>query len=270
MDNLQELLNDEVVLLEEAIDKNKLEGKRYSTGYSDFDKAMNGGLKVGDLVIISGRSGNGKTLFRQSITYNLCKDKIPTLWFSYEAIIEYLHQKFVDMGMPKFYQVFAPKVNTTGHLKWVKTKIQEAVKKFKTKVIFIDHIDFLVPSNVGRSSDNTSAYLKMITTELKSLAIELNVVIVCMAHLKKLRPDAEPEMEDIGYSAGIFQLADYVIMVNRETTKQAIQFGDMPDNFIDKSVTHTNNTIVKIVKNRETSINKIMKLTYKDNKLIKQ
>jgi replicative DNA helicase len=264
-----EKINDELILLQEAINKDKLTCRRFKIGFEEFDEAMAGGLKDGDLVIISGRSGNGKTSFAQTITFNLCQDKISTLWFSYEVTLEHLHRKFEEMKMPEFYQVFVPKVNTTGHLKWVKEKIQEAVEKYSTKVVFIDHIDFLIPSSVGRSQDNTSAYLKMITTELKSLAIELNVIIVCMAHLKKLSPDADPEMEDIGYSAGIFQLADYVIMVNRETTKQALTFSDVPSAFIDRTTTHTNNAIIKIVKNRETGINKIMKLQMVNNRFIK-
>lgn len=257
--------DDQVILLEEAVDMSKLNCERYSTGFKEFDEAMLGGLKNGDLVIISGKSGQGKTTYSQTLTYNYCKQAIPTLWFSYEVTLEHLHRKFKEMGMPEFYQVFVPKINTTGHLKWIKEKIQEAVKKFDTKIIFIDHIDFLIPDTIGRSQDNTSAYLKMITTQLKSLAIELEVIIVCMAHLKKLSQDQEPDMEDIGYSAGIYQLADYVIMIHRESTKKAVQFGELPKEMIDQTNLYTNNAIVKIVKNRETGIAKMMKVKHINN-----
>jgi replicative DNA helicase len=258
--------NDQVILLQDAINPNKKIGDRYKTGFEDFDNAMLGGFKDGDLVIISGKSGEGKTTFSQTLTYNLYKSGVPTLWFSFEIILDELHRKFKEMGMDDYYQVYVPKKNTTGHLKWIKDKIVEASSNYSTKVIFIDHIDFLVPTQVGRSKDNTSAYLKMITTELKSLAIELNVVIVCMAHLKKLSMDKEPDMEDIGYSAGIYQLADYVFMIHRQTLVKARSLGDM--NF-DDTIIHTNKAIVKIVKNRTTGITKILILEHIKSKFIK-
>lgn len=254
--------DDQIVLLSDAIDSSVLKGERYKTGFSPLDEAMRGGYKDGDLVIISGKSGEGKTSISQTLTKKLIDQSLSVLWFSYEVTKEALHEKFQMMGMKDNYIVYTPKQNTTGHLKWVKDKIIESAEKYYTKFVFIDHIDFLVPSSAGRTTDNTASYLKLITTELKALAIELKIVIFCMAHLKKLSHDVEPTMEDIGYSSGIYQLADYVMMIHRETTQKALSFGEP---FVDKTKTHTNNSIFKIVKNRETGDNRILKLTMENN-----
>lgn len=261
---IEQLQNDEVLPLYEAIDKEILKAERYKTGFQPMDEAMRGGYKDGDLVIISGKSGEGKTSLSQTLTYHLTRQGLPVMWFSYEVTLEFLHQKFQEMGMAETYQVYTPKQNTTGHLKWVKDKIIEGAKKYYTKFVFIDHIDFLVPSSAGRTADNTASYMKMITTELKALALELRVVIFCMAHLKKLSHDAEPQMEDIGYSSGIYQLADYVLMIHRETTRKAIEFGNIQE--VDMGKTHTNNATMKIVKNRETGDTRIMRLNMSNNK----
>ena len=261
--NLSLIQGDSVKPLSEIVDRTKPKLERYSTGYKIFDDAMSGGFKDGDLVIISGISGQGKTSFAQSLTYNLCKNAIPTLWFSYEVSLEHLDNKFQKMGMDNFYQVFSPQKNTTGKLDWVKAKIKESWVKYATKVIFIDHIDFLTPSDI-RNRDNETIALKKIATELKTLAIELDVIIVAMAHLKKLPNDKEPDMQDIGYSAGIFQLADYVQIVMREKINNARAFGS-PD---DVCETYSNNSIIKIVKNRETGQLKFIKCQYKDERFI--
>lgn len=261
--DLSQITEDEVKPLKDLIDKNKSNLEKYSTGYDVFDEAMEGGIKDGDLIIISGISGQGKTSFAQSLTYNLCKNAIPTLWFSYEVSVEHLDRKFKKMEIDNFYYVFAPKKNTTGKLEWIKYKIKESWIKYATKVVFIDHIDFLIPSG-SKTSDNEAIALKRIATELKSLAIELNVIIVVMAHLKKIPDNKEPDMQDIGYSAGIFQLADYVIIVMREKVNNAKAFGG--SNYNDEL--YTNNSIIKIVKNRETGQLKFIKCQYQNNRFI--
>lgn len=255
-------LDDKVMPLKEIVDKKNRNFDRYKTGFSIFDEAMSGGLKDGDLVIISGVSGQGKTSVAQTLTYHLCKNAVPCLWFSYEVSVEALNNKFEDMGISDFYEVYHPKKNTTGEINWLKAKIKESWIKYNTKVVFIDHIDFLSPTNI-KTSDNETIALKKIATELKTLAIELDIVIVCMAHLKKLPEGQEPGMQDIGYSAGVFQLADYVFMVWRQNFKtKGINdpSGDLADN----------SSVIKIVKNRETGQLKYVKANYINSKFIQQ
>lgn len=253
---------DAVKPLIECISEEKIKAKRFSTGFQVFDDSMKGGLKAGDLMIISGVSGYGKTTFAQTLTYNLTKKEVNTLWFSYEVSLEHLHTKFQEMGMEKHYHAFTPEKNTTGKLDWIKDKIKEGWIKYETNVIFIDHIDFLIPTNL-KSSDNQSIFLKNIATELKSLAIELDVIIVAMAHLKKIENGREPDMQDIGYSAGVFQLADYVVMVHREKNPNYGSFGGDESGDV-----FTNNSIIKCVKNRETGQQKFIKANLVNGKLI--
>jgi len=250
--------DDKIQLISDLIDKNKPAGDKFGCGFDLFNKAMDGGFKEGDLVVISGISGQGKTSLAQTMTYHLCKNAVPCLWFSYEVSLEHLNNKFLKMGIEDFYQAYAPKKNTTGKLEWIKDKIKEGWIKFATKVIFIDHIDFLTPTDI-KDRDNETIALKKIAIELKSLAIELNVVIVVMAHLKKLPEGKEPDMQDIGYSAGIFQLADYVLIIYREKEKKG-RF-DIDD-------TYTNNSKIKIAKNRQTGQLKFLQVNYVNEKFI--
>jgi replicative DNA helicase len=246
---------DKVVYLREM--EFKTSGDRFSTGFKPFDNALDGGVKDGDLVIISGRSGEGKTTFAQTLTYHFCKRAIPCLWFSYEVSLKEVDKKFRAMGMNDFYEVVVPEKNTSGKIEWITEKIKESWVKYATKIVFIDHIDFLVPRDC-RSSDNEQATLKRIATELKQLAIDLEIVIITMAHIKKIDQNKDPDLYDIGYSAGIFQLADTVFMISRERQKKNYS--------LDSGVSYTNNTIVKICKNRQTGTLNYLRLNYDNGK----
>lgn len=72
----------------------------------------------------------------------------------------------------------------------------------------------------------------------------------------------EPTMNDIGYSAGIFQNADYVFMVYRERAKK--NFGEETGNI------YTNHTKIKIEKNRETGKTIFIKAQYSSGKFIEE
>lgn len=256
----------EVKPLKDIINKDKLNVPRVSCGFDLFDDAMKGGFKQGDLVVISGIAGEGKTSLSRTLTYNLCRQGKQTLWFSYEVTVEALHEKFIEMGIEKFYNVYHPEKNETGNLKWIKEKIIESAKKYGTKFVFIDHIDFLTPAD-NRTSDNEAMSYKRIMTELKSLAITLNVVIIVMAHMKKIDTSKEPDMQDIAYSGGVFQLADYVFMIwreKREFSGKGVQKYAQADG----DELATNRTVIKIVKNRETGQLKYLYCEYRNEKFI--
>lgn len=248
--------DDKVIYLREMSFKSS--GERFSTGFKVFDEALDGGIKEGDLIVISGRSGEGKTTLAQTLTYNFCKRGIPCLWFSYEVTLKEVDKKFRSMGIDDFYEVAVPEKNTSGKIEWIKEKIKEGWAKFMTKIVIIDHIDFLIPSDC-RTGDNEQASLKRIATELKQLALELGISVICMAHVKKVDEHKDLSLYDIGYSAGIFQLADTVFMVSRERNKKNSYS-------LDESEPFSNNTIVKIVKNRQTGCLKNLKLVYANGK----
>jgi len=252
--------DDEVMLISDIVSqvKNKKVDK-YKIGFQIFNEALNGGFQDGELVVVSGISGQGKTSFAQTLTFNLTKQGIPCLWFSYEDTLEHLHNKFVNMGIEDHYIAYHPKKIHTGRLDWISYKIREAYIKYACKVVFIDHIDFLVPLET-KGKENREEYLKKIAIDLKSLAVELKCVVVVMAHLKKLEDGKEPDLQDIGYSAGIYQNANTVFMVYRERNKR--KMGELSGD------TYTNNTIIKIVKNRETGQSKFVKCQYVNNKFI--
>lgn len=208
-----------------------------------FDDATMGGMDNGDLIIVSGQTAHGKTSFCQHMTMNLVDEGFPCLWFSYEVLTYFLWEKFKSMGAKaEDFLGYVPLKHVTGQVEWIENKIIEAKKKFLVKVVFIDHLGFLLPrvtsdkwSQVER---NFSAYLGNICRELKKLAIKEEIVIVLPVHMRKTD---NPTINDIRDSSGIAQEADLVFTLNRE--KNSDEEGEQE---------YTDYTRVVLAKNRKT------------------
>lgn len=252
---------DYVVPIKDACEHKGKYSEAYSLGFNILDNAMKapsetvGGIRNGDLAVITGISGSGKTTFSENIVMNLDKIAIPTLFFSYEVMIDNLYAKFVDMNISEKALIYTPKKNVSGNVKWIKEKIKEAQEKYYVKAIFIDHIDFLSPSDL-KSSDQRRIIIRDICQELKTLAINLEIGIFLIAHVKKVQ-GREVEMQDLAESSALFQIPDYVFSVGRHY-KTEMNKGV-------ETLVPINEGIVKILKNRLTGEQPFMNFVLENN-----
>lgn len=261
-------VDDGIALLSEvAKEQEKLSHKdRFETKLSIIDDVAKfkdgdrGGFAEGDVIVISAPTGNGKTLLAATISHHFIRQAVPVLWFSYEVPAHSLWQIFQEMGLDKNDINYIPLKHTTGKLEWIETKIKEA-KKFDIKLVVIDHLGFLAPFQMMNQnmSQNYSAYLAQIVRELKTIAMNENVVIILPAHMNKSATD-EPTLRDIGHSGGIAQEADMVILLAREEN-QATNLG-MPSDY------YSPYTKIKIAKNRISGKTPSGWLIKKDGKLV--
>jgi len=225
-----------------------------------FDDNLLGGFKEGDLVIISAPTGEGKTSYAQTLTVNLSENKISTLWFTYEVLVSELWRKFQNMGVKEDFISYVPFKHITGKINWIEEMIIKAKSQFKTDVIFIDHLGFLLPSakkSDRNLSQNYSAYLGSLCRELKSIALNNNIAIVLMVHVRKTD---NLNINDIRDSSGIAQEADIVFLLERIKAKTTKTF--TPDKL------YTNTTKITLAKNRRTGITKIGLLEMINDKFV--
>jgi energy-coupling factor transporter ATP-binding protein EcfA2 len=216
----------------------------YPTGYPKIDDALNGGMREGDLIVVTGKSGFGKTSLSQAISYRLASNKIPCLWFSYEVLLKELWGKFTGMGAMDDLMTYTPIKNVSGRIDWITKKIVEAKEKYKIKAVFIDHLGFLAPSFENKSvASNYSLYLGAVCRELKKVAVDENIIVVLMVHLRKSNNE-DPNMDDIGHSAAISQESDAILLINRKLASSPDENGNI----------YRDTSKLKILKNRRTGM----------------
>jgi replicative DNA helicase len=183
--------------------------QRYMFGISSIDY-MTEGFAHGDLIVITGYTGHGKTTFCQTVAYNLGQKDIPTLWFSFELSARQFFNKYKDKTIPLFY---LPSKNKPYDMLWLQKKIIEAKEKFKVKVVFIDHLHYITPMLSGEQRKHE--VIGDIMRELKIFTAANDIAVFIMAHTGKPKDDLSPTLADIRDSSFVAQEADAVYSIHR-------------------------------------------------------
>lgn len=140
------------------------------------------GFAPGELVIITGIFGSGKTLFAQTLTKDFCKSMETPLWFTYEVPPKYFFRRFAHNSIDL--QFYLPSQLIPYSMPWVDKTIRKAKEKYETNMIFIDHLHYIFDMSQSR---NVSIDIGTIARGLKRLAVELEITIFIICHTTKGR-----------------------------------------------------------------------------------
>lgn len=190
----------------------------FATGMKPFDDALLGGFSAGDLIVVSGKSGVGKTTLIQDWSVTLAMggnnsyEKLPALWFSYEVLAKPLWMKFQKIGANKETPIFLPSYNESGNSEWVVEMIKTGIKDKGIKVVAIDHLGFLRAPR-GNYANQADAITHTVRN-LKRLAVEDGLIIILPVHVRKTKGKVL-DIDDIKDSIGIVQEADTVFFIDR-------------------------------------------------------
>lgn len=217
----------------------------YQTGVESIDRIL-GGVEPGEMIIVSGPTGEGKTSLLMSMTRNMAVKGTPSVWFTLEvtprSFIEKMKKNVGDV-MPLFYM---PNRNSDNQLEWLEQRIIEAKVKHDVKVVFIDHVHQIFSLHRVQSG-SVSLEIGDMVGKIKQMAIDHHLVIFLIAHTRdnSLKPNAEPRKEEIRDSGLISRLADSIIMVWR------IKNGEFEKNVRSTHIDEDDNqSKVRVVKNR--------------------
>jgi len=167
------------------------------------------GFVAGELIVISGPTKHGKTLFAQSLTSQFTKQNAFSLWFSFEVTPKYFLKGFYDL--PLFYM---PRKLKTNALDWVIGKCIESYKQYRTRIIFLDHLHYLFDMARTRSP---SIEIGQVIRRLKSMAVEHEFIVFLLCHTTKGASDTDMTYEAIRDSSFVAQESDCVLMIRRST-----------------------------------------------------
>ncbi len=208
------------------------------TGYSDLDRVLVG-MGPGDFILIGARPGMGKTSFALNIASQVSSNGTgkAVCVFSLEMSAEQLVLRMLSSeALVDSYALRSGKIekedwvkltHAAGQLSKCNIYIDDtsgmSVAKMKAKLRKIDNlglvvIDYLQLMQSDRKSENRVQEVAAISRDLKLLAKELEIPIVCCAQLSRgaeQRKDAKPMLSDLRDSGSIEQDADVVMFLYR-------------------------------------------------------
>lgn len=213
---------------------------KIATGVKSLDRILGDGVEAGELIVVTGPTGEGKTTLLMSTTKNMAESRIDSVWFTLEVTPRQFMQKLIkaqggeEPKVPLFYLPHAGLDEADSDyvrdwetkrrrryemVDWIEDKIIEAKVKVEKdgallKVVYIDHIHQIFPM---AKMQNVSLEIGDLVARIKSMAITHNLAIFLIAHTKDDPQGTarEPRKEDIRDSGLITRLADTIIGVWR-------------------------------------------------------
>jgi len=231
----------QLVWAHDTLEEIKVRPKREShkSGVEEFDR-ITGGFRPQQMIGIGAQSGHGKTAFGLWVLkqYEALSPVLLPLEQSSEELIEQRYEN--GQFIPNY---LSPKKHS-AHVTpdWVEQRIVEAIAKYNSKMIMLDHMGYLeVGDDYRRESEPLRIEKKL--QALKHLAIKWNVVIVILIQLSQMEEEQAPQLRDLKGSSAIRQELDQIILLWRSNVKAG------------KARAYDNKVLISMQKNRFTGIN---------------
>ena len=216
------------------------ETKLMKTGYGNIDK-FSGGLTRGEITIVGGRPGHGKTTFLINLLSQMIHNGLKVILFNRELPNSEMIKKLITLESGKLSYGMVRKGVYEEHeikeLERVKQKITELyssdnflmfdnirdfarssteVSKFKPDVVMDDYIQLVQPTG---TFDSRRLQIEQLVNDYKWLAKENDCAVVLASQLNRsveYRDDGEPRLSDLAESGAIEQVAENVFFVYYE------------------------------------------------------
>lgn len=240
-----------------------------TSGFLELDRVTCGWQET-DLIILAARPGVGKTAFALNLAVNA---KCPVGFFSLEMSERQLAQralssesgillwnlrngKMDDEQMKSLYsrgvQPMASKVifiddSANIKLSELKAKARRMVTRDGVKIIFIDYLQLIT---VGQQFSRKDLEIGYISSQLKGLAKDLNIPVVCLSQLSRSveqRGVNEPKLSDLRESGAIEQDADLVLFLWRPSESEVLDNPELNQYCNIKIEKHRNGTLEKFL-----------------------
>ena len=207
------------------------------TGFENVDKFA-GGLTRGEITIVGGRPGHGKSTMLLNLLSNILAGKQKVLLFNRELTnVEVLkkllalesgrlsyamiRQGMYDMGqlqeLDRVREFIAKKYSPNKFRMYDKIRDFPAsateIKKFKPDVIIDDYIQLITPTG---KEEQRRLQLERIVNDYKWIAKEYNCVVILASQLNRsleTRGNPKPQLSDLAESGAIEQVAENVFFV---------------------------------------------------------
>lgn len=205
-----------------------------ATGFPSLDRMLGGGMRRGDLIVLGGDVGSGKSAFALAVAMRAAQRGLRVTYFSGEMSTDRLHERALaiegrvrvdDLRQGVTNDVArasvgaaAVRLRDTFPLLDVLpgggvSKLAEQLEGVGLDLIIVDSLQWLAPGTRDTNEELADAIRR-----LKSLAIEHHLAIFTTAQLPLLsaRDDRRPQLDDFGAMGAVKHHADVVLALFRE------------------------------------------------------
>lgn len=250
----------------------KRKGELLNTGLTDIDAKIKS-FEAGQLIVVAGRPGHGKTALAGTIAVNMALRGKKILMFSMEMSHEELLGRFVSrLGgisgeklkepsqmTPDDWSAYVTALNSVGELPIAINSQGDltpadvanvATRWQRHNGLDLIMIDYLQLMSSGKKTDSRVQEVSYITRTLKNLAVRLKLPIILLSQLSRAndKENRAPKLTDLRDSGTIEQDANTVLLIHRETSLSADK----------KTIEVSNKTYVNIAKQRDGSCGTVM------------
>lgn len=249
--------------------KNALDGTK--TGFSALDRVLVQ-LGKGDLVLVGARPGMGKTSFAMNIAINAAKstkkavavfslemsgEQLVNRMLSSEAMVDSYALRSGELKREDWERIATATAELGGCDVYIDDTSGITVTDMKSKLRRVKNlglvlVDYLQLMQSGRSIDNRAQEVGEISRNLKIMAKDLGVPIICCAQLSRAaesRPNKKPMLSDLRESGSIEQDADIVLFIYRDEYYKDQSESD--------EQTEANQAEIIVAKNRHGSVGSV-------------
>lgn len=261
------IVNDVYDRLHKLTGEDKDQFKAIPSGFGMLDKYITG-LNKSDFILIGARPAMGKTSFALNLAQNVTMmAKKKCIFFSLEMTKEQLAERLLSAraGVPSQKlrtgeltdDEWVRLGNAAGDYEEVELYLDDTsnttVPEIKSKVRRLKNVDIIIIDYLGLiqsavRKENRVQEVSEITRNLKMMAKDLNIPVVCCAQLSRgtegRGKSHKPQLSDLRESGSIEQDADIVMFLYREDYYRNEQDEDKQDEI------DANSTELIVAKNR--------------------
>lgn len=210
-----------------------------ATGLPDLDKLLGGGMRPGELIVVAGRPGMGKTAFATGIALHQAMHGLSVMLLSQEMSASENMDRIVSLRSG-----IAIEHLRSGNMQqgdW--GRVVDAIESLSSARLFIDDqggismgevrakarkmkmrsglhtmvVDYL--QLMSGEGENRTQQIGYLSRALKALAMELGITVIALSQLNRgveSRADRRPTMADLRESGSIEADADIILMLYRD------------------------------------------------------
>lgn len=228
------------------------------SGWGGLD-SYTGGFSYGQLIVLSAAEKSGKSTWALQMA-NQMKEHEPCCFLFEQSPREIIRQmKERKQDIPYF---LTPLNNIDNSFSWLEKRMMEAMIKRGARLFVIDNFDWLEKEHSKNLRSDEIA--KDILLRLKNFCTTWEVVIVLIAHVRKIPMQQIPQPDDIKDTAAFKQIADTVLILWRKVKEEKI------DGTKTKAFYRTNETLLWVAENRRLGKTGYCQFVFNGNKFIEE